>query len=193
VIYIPTYGEPPPADATNRFGEKVVANYNASRDKEPGGACYETSYARVKQAGKQVGVTIPALYGSNFGRLWGSLIASSAYADLPEEYRGKGAAGAMAYGGYGTLVDQTGIWAGNLKPGAVIQVWKYMSYYELVRDGEQPPPNTGHSFVFLHYVRSGSMITGMVIGDQGTQTGEVLTSTSWGFWVGANLTTGASP
>jgi Polymer-forming cytoskeletal len=34
----------------NRFGEKMVENYNNTTNKEPGGLCYETCYNRVKLA-----------------------------------------------------------------------------------------------------------------------------------------------
>jgi hypothetical protein len=41
---------------------------------------------------------------------------------LPEEYRTKGAAGAMASAKLGTIVEADGIWGGMLEPGAVVQV-----------------------------------------------------------------------
>jgi len=89
------HGEPSP-NALNRLGEKVVENYNNTSNKEPGGLCYETCYARVKQGGNGVGLSIPAWSDtSTFGIIWGSLIAQRGRKDVPEEYKGLGAAGAM--------------------------------------------------------------------------------------------------
>jgi hypothetical protein len=75
VIFIPTHGETT-SNALNRFGEKIVENYNNTTNKEPGGLCYETCYNRVKLAARAVGVTIPAWSnGSTFSIIWGTLIA----------------------------------------------------------------------------------------------------------------------
>ncbi len=187
MIFIPTFGEPS-ADYNNRLGEQAVDDYSLSSNKEPGGACYATCYARVKAASKQVGITVPNWSdSSDFGRLWGSLIApKKTWLELPEEYRGKGAAGAMANENLGTLVDSQGIWSGALKPGAVVQVWKVASDYDDVRDGIAPS-SIGHSFLFMHYVYSGSGISAVVIADQGYQGGAPLAMGDWSYWVAANL------
>lgn len=47
----------------------------------------------------------------------------------------------------------------------------------------------GHSLIFLSYERDETgNVTGMNIADQGYQSGEVLTQSSWAVWFGANLT-----
>ena len=193
VIFIPTFGESS-TDYVNRFGQKIVENYNKTLHKEPGGRCYEACYTRVSVAAKQVGVALPALdHTSDFGRLWGSYIKpKETWLKLSEDYRGKGAAGAMASAGLGALVDSEGIWTGKLKPGAVIQTWKTMSDYERVRDGDAVVDGSyGHSFIFLNYVYSGSAISGLAIADQGFQNGDPLAKGEYGFWVGANLVASA--
>ncbi|MGS0528025.1 hypothetical protein ACU8V7_25355 [Zobellia nedashkovskayae] len=63
------------------------------------------------------------------------LIQIPEWRTLPEEYRGKGNAGAIAYAGMGTLVDSSGIWSGQLRPGALMQVWRYKEDYEKVVQG----------------------------------------------------------
>ncbi|WP_372894707.1 LysM peptidoglycan-binding domain-containing protein [Stieleria sp.] len=191
MIFLPT-GAPQPQG--NGFGNKVVELYNAlsNSEKYPNGLCYQIAYNRVKAAAIQVGVALPSLSSrTSFGRLWGSFIntKTNSWFNLPEKYRGKGAAGAMAYAKLGTLVEQQGIWAGNLKPGAVIQTWSTKSNYELVRDNKRPR-GIGHSFIFLRYSTSGGNIVGMHIADQGYQGRNVLSRGHWGYWVGANLVKG---
>ena len=124
---------------------------------------------------------------SVFGRLWGSYIdPKKTWLDLPEFYRGKGAAGAMAYEGLGRLVDSNGIWRGDLEPGAVIQTWHDAADVDRVRDGDLPV-SYGHSFIFLNYVYTGSAISGIAMADQGYQNSAPLAQGDYGFWVGANL------
>jgi hypothetical protein len=121
--------------------------------------------------------------------LWGSRLGDpprDEWLNLPVEFRGKGAAGAMAWARLGKLVESVDIWAGALKPGAVIQTWKVAGDYERVRDGLDPH-NIGHSFIFLRYTRVGSGITGMRVADQGFISGRNVRKGEWGYWVGANI------
>jgi hypothetical protein len=194
VIFIPMFGKPT-AKHANRLGDKVVENYNKSTRKEPGGRCYEACYNRVKEASRQVGgLAVPSIDEETpFGRLWGSHIKDKkAWLDLPEKYRGKGAAGAMVYAGLGTLVDSDGIWAGKLEPGAVLQTWRVAGDYERVRDGDKPT-DIGHSFLFLNYVYSGASVSGLAMADQGYQNGTPLVKGDYTYWIGANLFPTAAP
>ena len=184
VIFIPMYGETT-SNALNRFGDKIVENYNNSRDKKPDDLCYENCYNRVKVAARAVGVTIPARHDtSQFGIIWGTLIHQKGWKDVPDEYKGRGAAGAMVNAGLATLVDQQSIWRGDLEPGAVIQVWKSEAEFEKAKNGQEA---FGHSFIFLNYIYSGSATTGMAIADQGYESGKPLSKSTWGVWIGANL------
>jgi len=193
VIFIPRYGDAT-KPAGNQLGDQVVENYNKSTDREPGGKCHRTCYARVREASGQVSKTkLPDINWDDkenlddFAIIWSSHIGDGKkWRTLPERFRGKGAAGAMAMKGLGTLVEGPEIWAGKLKPGAVIQAWKKAKDHDNVRDGN-PQGASGHSFIFLHYVRTGSAITGMVIADQGYQNGDPLKRTDYGYWVGANI------
>jgi hypothetical protein len=194
VIFIPRFGTQA-RDHTNRLGERVVDNYNRASNKTPGGRCYDACYARVSDAGRQVGMAVPAFdAASAFSRLWGSLIRPrTTWLELPEDYRGKGAPGAMASEGLGTLVDSAGIWSGRLRPGAVIQTWRVAADFDRVRDGHEPS-SYGHSFIFLNYVYAGAGISGMAIADQGFQNDAPVERGEYGYWVGANLgAAGAAP
>jgi hypothetical protein len=70
---------------------------------------------------------------STFGIIWGARIAQPGWKDVPEESKGLGAAGAMVWAGYGTLVDTVGVWRGDLERGAVIQVWGSTDDYANVK------------------------------------------------------------
>jgi hypothetical protein len=198
VIFLPMFGVPAP-DPANRLGTKVVENFNKSR-KYKEDSCFRVSHAHVQGAAKQVGgVAVPDLSGKGaaspdeFSRLWGSLIGDEgAWKKLPVQYRGKGAAGAVAWKGLGTLVDSDGIWAGKLKPGAVLQTWRVAGDYERVRNGKEPT-GYGHSFVFLNYVYTGAAVSGLAIADNGFQGRRVLVKGDYGYWVGANLVASPKP
>jgi Domain of unknown function (DUF4157) len=83
--------------------------------------------------------------------------------DVPEEYRGTGAAGALVYAGLGRFVSESDIWAGKLEPGAALQVWGNRKDFNLMRagrikeDGKWRRINdsdgsfSGTSFVFIRY------------------------------------------
>jgi hypothetical protein len=179
-------------------GERIVENYEASARKTPGGACYVVALARVKQAyhdilGEDLTKSLPkGKTKSAFNRLWGSHIRPKrVWLKLPEAYRGKGAAGAMAYAGKGTIAEQTQIWSGALLPGAVLQTWAVAEDFENVKEGKKPE-SYGHSFIFLRYKRKDNKpdgdIEGMEIADQGFQSQGVLNESDYGYWVAANVT-----
>jgi hypothetical protein len=151
----------------------------------------EVSHARVQQAARQVcGVTLPEVTRDSptiFARIWGTFMTplDTWMRDVPLEYRGKGAPGAVVSIGRGKLIDSVGIWHGKLKPGALIQVWELLDDYYGVREGKIP--GLGHSFIFLKYVKSGSAIVGMRVADQGWLNGLTVKQSRFGYWVGANI------
>ncbi len=171
----------------NRVGNQMVADYR--RGHRYSGTCNRDAYARERRASKKVSSTPLRRWDnkSDFGRLWGSLIRNKErWEALPEEYRGMGAPGAMVWKGWGTLVDQTGIWSGNLMPGAVIQTWRVKADYERVKQGKKPN-NYGHSFIFRKYVRRNNAIIGMKVADNRFHGNRTVVPSSYGFWVGANI------
>ncbi len=178
-------------DARREVVRQVVKNYAASvraGTAEPGGACFAVARERVEEATRQVaGESLTAgldpAQVSTFDRLWGVLITpKSTWLDLPEEYRGKGSAGAIAFAGKGQLVDQSLASSGLARS---------------FRPGERPvqevkmgnvPESYGHSFIFIRYVRGRTgNIVGMRIADQGFQSESTLKKSAYGFWVGANI------
>ena len=56
---------------------------------------------------------------------------------MPDEDKGRGAAGAMAWAGLATLVDTQGVWRGDLEPGGVIQVWGSDADFENAKKGNR--------------------------------------------------------
>ncbi|WP_242082686.1 hypothetical protein [Aestuariivivens sediminis] len=183
--------------------DKIVENYLNSNNKEPGGHCLTVSKARFENAYK-------AVYGHSFYKDLPERIATPYYTpgevfdflyfsasgthigwrSLPKEYRGRGNAGAIAYAGMGTLIDSLGIWGGQLHPGAMLQVWRYRSDYELVVNGtsDKDFDPYGHSFIFLGYVRDEKQdIIGIRIADQGFQSYRPLTPNDYEVWWGVNL------
>ena len=154
-------------DVQSPVADKIVENYLNSENKEPKGHCLAVSKGRFEQAYKQVHghslyLDLPdSMATKSFTpkQVFNLLYASASETEqgwwsLPEKYRGKGNAGAIAYAGMGTLVDTSGIWGGQLRPGALMQVWRFKEDYEQVvrgADVKKLDPY-GHSFIFISYV-----------------------------------------
>lgn len=190
-------------DIKSPVADKIVSNYLNSENKEPKGHCLAISKGRFETAYKQVHGHLPYqdLPDSMASKLFTpkqvfNLLYASASAkeegwwSLPERYRGKGNAGAIAYAGMGTLVDTSGIWSGELRPGALMQVWRYKEDYELVVQGTDVKKLDpyGHSFIFISYLRNeNNEIIGLQIADQGFQSYRPLTPDDYEVWWGVNL------
>lgn len=190
-------------DSKSPVADKIVENYLKSQNKEPGGHCLTVSKDRFEQAYKEVHghllyQDLPASMASQFytsKQVFNLLYASASdtqagWRSLPEEYRGKGNAGAIVYAGMGTLVDTSGIWNGQLRPGALMQVWRFKEDYEKVVQGvnvKKLDPY-GHSFIFISYVRNAeNEIIGLKIADQGFQGYRPLRPSDYEVWWAVNL------
>lgn len=183
--------------------KKTVMNYWKSEVKKPGGHCLAACKGRFEKAyedvtGRSVYDDLPESIGTKYytpQEVYDNLYASTTgkhkgWRSLPRKYRGRGGAGAIAYAGMGTLVDWFGIWSGELRPGAVMQVWKRRSDFSKVvrgiRDKEFDP--FGHSFIFLGYERDeNNEIIGLRIADQGYQSHRPLVPRDYEVWWAANL------
>ncbi|MGB5555042.1 MAG: hypothetical protein WBM83_10325 [Flavobacteriaceae bacterium] len=182
---------------------KLVENYLNSDNKEPNGHCLAVSKGRFEQAYKQVHGhslyrDLPDSMATKLftpKQVFDLLYASASeteqgWQSLPEKYRGKGNAGAIAYAGMGTLVDSTAIWSGKLRPGALVQVWRFKVDYEQVVHGvdvKKLDPY-GHSFIFISYVRDEeNVIIGLKIADQGFQSYRPLRPSDYEVWWAVNL------
>ncbi|WP_273566883.1 hypothetical protein [Maribacter halichondriae] len=190
-------------DNISPVADKLVEIYLNSENKEPKGHCLSVSKGRFEQAYKQVhGHSLyQDLPDSMATKLFTpkqvfNLLYSSAseteqgWRSLPEKYRGKGNAGAIAYAGMGTLVDTSAIWSGQLRPGALMQVWRFKEDYEQVVQGvdvKKLDPY-GHSFIFISYVRNEkNAIIGLKIADQGFQSYRPLVPSDYEVWWAVNL------
>ena len=190
-------------DTNSPVANKIVENYLNSKNKEPGGHCLSVSKGRFEQAYKEVHghllyQDLPASMASQFytpKQVFNLLYASASdtqpgWRSLPEEYRGKGNAGALVYAGMGSLVDTSGIWSGQLRPGALMQVWRFKEDYEKVVQGvnvKKLDPY-GHSFIFISYVRNAeNEIIGLKIADQGFQGYRPLRPSDYEVWWAVNL------
>lgn len=182
---------------------QIVENYYRSSDKTPGGHCLVVSKKRFEKAFEDV-------YGHSFyedlpddiatDELTPNLVFDYLYASatsrnskwrsLPREYRGKGNAGALAMINFGELVDKEGIWGGELRPGALVQVWRLEADFRKVRRGAEVSDFDpyGHSFVFLNYeIDERGNIEGLKIADQGYQSYRSLVPRDYEVWWGVNL------
>ncbi|TLF40777.1 hypothetical protein [Maribacter aurantiacus] len=183
--------------------QRIVENYLKSENKEPTGHCLTVSKTRFEKAykeihGHSVYQDLPEYMGTKRytpKQVYNLLYVSASdtkrgWRSLPEAYRGKGNAGAVAYAGMGTLVDTKGVWAGELQPGALMQVWRFKDDYEKVVKGADVKKLDpyGHSFIFIAYVRNEkNEIEGLKIADQGFQSYRPLVPRDYEVWWGVNL------
>ena len=190
-------------DIKSPVADKIVENYLKSENKEPDGHCLSVSKDRFEKAYKEVYghllyQDLPDSMASKFytpKQVFNMLYASASdtyegWRSLPEKYRGKGNAGAIAYAGMGTLIDSSGIWSGQLRPGALMQVWRYKEDYEKVVQGvnvKKLDPY-GHSFIFISYVcNEKNEIIGLKIADQGFQSYRPIIPRDYDVWWAVNL------
>lgn len=183
--------------------QQIINNYLASTNKEPGGHCLTASKSRFLIAyenvyGRSIYENLPQKMATKLYKpkqVFDHLYASTSgthrgWRTLPEDYRGKGSAGAIASASMGKLVNQEDIWKGKLRHGAPMQVWKHEADYEAVVRGISDPDLDpfGHSFIFLSYVRDvEGKIKGIKIADQGYQSKRTLIPSDYDIWWGVNL------
>ena len=191
------------SESKSPVSDKIVENYLNSKNKEPGGHCLVVSKKRFENAyedvhGHSVYEDLPDSMATTYytpREVFDYLYVSAqgthkGWRSLPKIYRGKGNAGAIAFAGMGTMVDSYGIWSGELKPGALMQVWKHRKDYEQVvrgvnKKGFDP---FGHSFIFIEYVRDEeNKIVGIRIADQGYQSYRPLVPDDYEVWCAVNL------
>jgi len=183
--------------------KRIVENYFNSKNKQPGGHCLAVSKNRFEKAYKDVYnhsvyEDLPERMATPFytpKEAFDFLYISASgshegWRSLPIEYRGKGNAGAIAYAGMGMLVGYYGIWSGELRPGAMMQVWKHKEDYDKVVMGinSKDFDPFGHSFIFIGYVRDENHnIIGIRIADQGYQSYRTLIANDYEVWWAVNL------
>jgi len=196
-------GMPNYSEHESAVAHKIVENYLNSKNKEPGGHCLNVSKTRFEKAyeevyGHSVYEDLPDSIATVYytpKEVFNFLYVSASgihegWRSMPIEYRGKGNAGAIAYAGMGTLVDSMGIWSGELRPGAPMQVWKHRDDYVKVVIGidKKEFDPFGHSFIFIDYVYDEhNTIIGIRIADQGYQSYRTLIAKDYEVWWAVNL------
>lgn len=203
VILIEEFTNSNISDIKSPVADKIVENYLNSENKEPDGHCLDISKSRFLQAYKEVHghlpyQDLPDSMASKFytpKQVFNLLYDTASdtqqgWRSLPERYRGKGNAGAIAYAGMGVLVDSSGVWGGKLRPGALMQVWRYKEDYEKVVQGANVKKLDpyGHSFIFISYVcNEKNEIIGLTIADQGFQSYRPIIPRDYEVWWAVNL------
>jgi hypothetical protein len=109
-------------------------------------------------------------------------------------YRAAGAAGALVYAGLGDFVPEADIWAGKLRPGATLQVFKHKEAADLLRRaGDKEKDKTwqrlgdaaffyGTSYVFVRYDTATN--ERMLVRHFGRL--EWVSKGAWAVWIAAN-------
>ncbi len=160
------------------------------------GLCYMATQRRLEGATQRATGKAFKLPKGTAKKDFDTIIATHAgrMKEIDEQYRGTGAAGALVYSGQGTFVSDADIWAGKLKAGAAMQVWRSKAAYELLRTGEvtekgKTRPITkddadfyGTSYVFLRYEGT-NHDTLVVRHHSGVETHP---KSDWAVWVAAN-------
>lgn len=123
----------------------VIPTYkNATKYSNCGGNCYTTSAARINKAYLDLYGVTPVDYSRNAA----GGISTEDYKTASTQVGCKnlvyGFGGALELGGEGRLVEDAGVWSGQLKPGAAIQIWHSRDLTKLTNNG-------GHSQIFLNY------------------------------------------
>lgn len=177
------------------LGDQIVADIQAegsgsNTPQTPSGKCYAVAYSRANGSGTKACGQFPK-FEKTFKRIWESAVGSDdGWMKLPDNIRGAGPAGALSHAGWGDLVSQTDIWAGKLKPGALIQIWNTDAVAKKVKEGKTLsgyPEEYGHAFIFLSYEKANGKFVGMHIADQGTSwSKQVVAPNEWAWWIASN-------
>jgi hypothetical protein len=190
---------------------KQLADFAAADTIEIGKDCFEAAYNRLKHVYEENSKQLPKNNdGSDFAYLWSSHIDDATrWKKIDATYRACGPAGALTSSGLATLVNHKQIWEGNLKPGAIVQIWDVwvknpapttgsepsgnkangIKVFNGIHKAEKIPDYMGHVFIFLNYEKdSAGKITGVRIADQGTKwSPKLVKENTFGLWIGANL------
>lgn len=135
-------GYSPPEWDTMDTKEIALSQRQANQYNNCKGICYATTASRAQQAYIDAhGQTIINLDVSNSNI--DHRIASTQGGTDP--FMGYGAGGPFARRGYGECVDDSGVWGGLLKRGALLQNWHSTAENDLFSGG-------GHSVIFRNYL-----------------------------------------
>lgn len=192
----------------NSIGNKTYVNFKQLPDslQNCGGLCFKVARKRVDDAfiqvtGKPLYDWLPKSMATKyltakqvFDWTWNiNTQDNQVWRSIPD-VRGCGSAGAMTLAGLGEMKNKDQIWKGELLPGAVVQIFAYVSDWQKILNGIDNPKlyenlsSYGHSFIFLEYVRDEYKdIIGMKVADQGFMNKIIVNKASFNIWFGANL------
>jgi hypothetical protein len=138
----------------------VQPTYDAAREyRNPWGNCYSTSASRVNGGYEDLYGETPIDYSQNDNGTFTSGDYRTASSQSGATNFGYGVGGALMNGGEGEGVDNAGVWAGDLHPGAALQIWHST-------DPDNIADNGGHSQIFISYIRDEEgEITGLNVYD----------------------------
>jgi hypothetical protein len=131
-----------PESETNDPSDIKLSQEQANLYNDCLGVCYATSASRAQQAYIDItgsGVIDLTVSNKNIDHRIASTVGGN---DL---YMGYGAGGPFALHGYGRAVDNDGVWNGELKRGALLQLWHSTDIKNLYSKG-------GHSGIFRNYL-----------------------------------------
>lgn len=137
----------------------VQPTYDAATEyRNPRGNCYSTSAARINKGYEDMFGETPIDYSQNARGEFTTADYQTASTQSGCENFGYGVGGALANGGEGATVDNEGVWAGELKPGAALQIW-------YTNDPEMIGRTSGHSQIFIDYQYEDGEISGLQVYD----------------------------
>lgn len=135
-------GYMPPPWNTNDEGQIALSQQQANQYSNCGGVCYATTESRAQRAYiDELGVGVVDLSVSS--RNIDHRIAATYGTNDP--FMGYGAGGPFARHGRGEAVNDAAVWAGDLRAGALLQLWHSTDPANLYANG-------GHSVIFRNYV-----------------------------------------
>ena len=175
------------------FGE-AMAGIDKTGIEQVEHLCYEFTERRMRSGHQRATgkpLTLPKdATMKDFNRIIASM--PEGMKAVEPQYRGTGAAGALVYAGLGDFVSEADIWAGTLRPGATLQVFKHREAFDLLsRAGDKNKDKTwqklgdkaffyGTSYVFVRYESQNKMLVrhfGRL---------ESVSRSEWKVWVAAN-------
>jgi hypothetical protein len=145
---------------------EAMAGIEAVRNPDSERLCYAASRERMVRGAQMATGRRFSLPEGATTSVFETILATHEWrmADIPQVYRGTGAAGALVYAGLGDFVPEADIWNGGLRPGAAMQVWRSRAAFELLQAGSvtlkggktRPITSTdadfyGTSFVFVRF------------------------------------------
>jgi hypothetical protein len=113
----------------NKVPSELDVEFNIMKDDEVDNGTYKRAYPNSKSS-------------------FATLFSSAGINNIPDDYRGKGAAGALELAGLGNLVKN--VWF-DLEPGAILQFWTDQQAYINVKNGANGDTDGGHVAIFVGY------------------------------------------